>query len=276
MANDPSGWMPGVERVPFRSFASSGIAEDSMFPQAIVQHVMSGYMAGARAMALNNLEGTPPSWHFSIGRDGHVMQHVSIWDTAWHCGITRDVIPVALVTSLRDRFGRDPNTWTVGIEHEGFSIPALYNGKRVDDYVYDTEHPWPDAMIEASIRVQKWVWNQCGWLIEITDRIEREERFLMHSMIDTVNRVQDPGTVWRDTVWDRIVNGVFELAVAHRVGAPPPTIPAAGDAATPTPVAVETAWDSRLAELAKSVVDLEGVTKRLRGDLTDYRSAIGR
>lgn len=238
MARDPSGWMPTVERVPFKEFAHSGVAEDNMYPKAIVHHVMSGYFAGARSMAESSRVGVPPSWHFSIARDGRVMQHVSIWDTAWHCGIDSSVTPDQVVDPLVQRFrrdfGRDPNSWTIGVEHEGFSIPVFdRNGKRIDDFVYGGAHPWPDAMIQASIRVQKWIWNSCQWLVDIPAGNERFERFLTHAMIDPVQRPQDPGAAWDSAVWAPLVNAVFAEA-APRVEPPaPPTPPPPAPAPAP-------------------------------------------
>jgi len=226
MARDPSGWMSDVERIPFREFGHSGVAEDQMYPRAIVHHVMSGRMGGARGMALTNPVGQAPSWHFSIGRDGAIVQHISIWDTGWHCGIDQSVIPDQLVQRFRAEFGRDVNSWTVGIEHEGFSIPAYStDGKRIDDYLYGDDHPYPEAMIQASIRVQRWVWNSCQWLLDIPAPNDRFDRFLTHAMINPRDRPNDPGAVWDNAVWARVVNGVLAQPAPARVGPETPAVP---------------------------------------------------
>jgi N-acetylmuramoyl-L-alanine amidase len=45
------------------------------------------------------------SAHFTIGRDGSIVQHVSTFDRAWHAGVGRDA------------FGREnPNNYSIGIE----------------------------------------------------------------------------------------------------------------------------------------------------------------
>lgn len=227
MSQLESGWMPGVERVPFREFGHSGVALDGMYPRALVHHVMTGYFSGARDMALTYPVGAAPSWHFSIARDGRVMQHISIWDTGWHCGIDSMIVPDnvvhPLVQGFRRQFGRDPNSWTIGVEHEGFSEPTYFNGKRVDDYVYGSGAPWPREMVEASIRVQRWIWHSCQWLVDLQGGA-RYDRFLTHAMINPVERPNDPGAFWDATVWADIVNGALVPPDAPRVEPPPPVV----------------------------------------------------
>ncbi len=224
--------MPGVERVPSAAAGGLGIAEDGMYPQGIVQHVMAGYFAGARQMMQSSAPGTV-GWHFSIARNGRVMQHASIWDTMQHAGAVKNPDPSA--QALINRFG-NPNLWAIGIEHEGFSIPVISDtGKRIDDFLYDQAHPWPEGLIAASIRVQRWIWNSCQWLLDLPSA-ERQQRFLTHSMIDRVTRPQDPGDLWNATVWHRVVNGALEPQAAPRPApATPVPVPTPTPAPTPSP-----------------------------------------
>ena len=115
MASDPTGWMPGIPQIRTRSWGYSGFPEDGMYPQSVVSHVAQGYYAGLLNIASASEPGK--SWHFSVGRDGAITQHVSIWDPAYHAGIVAD--PQPLAASLVGRFGTNPNTWSVGIEQEG-------------------------------------------------------------------------------------------------------------------------------------------------------------
>lgn len=201
MAADPTGWMPGIERVPTVAWGYPDVAEDSMYPQAIVDHVAQGYMAGLLGIAQSADPGK--SWHFSIGRDGTIVQHVSIWNPAWHAGDVNG-------PTWPGYTGTNPNKFTIGIEHEGFSIRPSYSY----DYIYSGENPWPEALIEASIRVHQWVFHMCSnWLKP------SEATVITHSMLNTRSRAQDPGDLWLATVRPRIV-----AALQPAVEAPGPSM----------------------------------------------------
>lgn len=63
------------------------------------------------------------SAHFTIGKDGSIVQHVSTWDRAWHAGVSKDF------------FGKDNlNHFSVGIE-----LVNLNDGK----------DPYPQEQIDA-------------------------------------------------------------------------------------------------------------------------------
>lgn len=63
------------------------------------------------------------SSHFTVGRDGSIIQHVSTFDRAWHAGVSKDVE------------GREGvNAFSVGIE-----IVNLNDGK----------DPYPDVQVQA-------------------------------------------------------------------------------------------------------------------------------
>ena len=132
--------------------------------QAVVLHVMQGYPRYLREAAMLRPDGreaelqwwsgtpvavkgdyetelaefrgvvTPiqKSAHFTIGRDGYVEQHVSLKRSAWHAGRIRR--PTwHLASELREgQWPPNPNRRTIGIEHEGFSVPPTYSY----DYVY--------------------------------------------------------------------------------------------------------------------------------------------
>lgn len=212
MALDQSGWMPDTEQVRTAAWGYPDVAEDSMYAQAVVSHVAQGYMAGLLGIAQSSAPGK--SWHFSVGRDGRIVQHVSIWDPAWHAGIVNG--PTwALYPRLAAELGANPNRYTVGIEQEGFSIPPGYGF----DYVYDVVHPWPDAQIASVIAIHQWVFRMCSWLEGKRDA----DHVITHSMIDTASRPQDPGDLWLATVRPRIIAALSSPA--------PPAAPQSSPAA---------------------------------------------
>lgn len=286
--NDPvelesRGWMPGALFVPSpqRYAANTGVPYGEMYPRAIVHHVMVGYMGSARVMMEDEVVGDDAddyaSWHFSIGRDGSVMQHESIWTPLWHAGLRTDQLTGEPVSELRRRYGYNPNAWTVGIEHEGFSVKTMTQDgrKRIDDYFYDSEHPWPEAMIAASIRVQRWIWKRCGWLLLLPrghwqDANSADSRFILHSQIDPVSRANDPGQLWDQQVWPRIVNEVLSPEAEprdepFRVPAPPATTPAPP---TPEPAPVAGYEDGRRSRGVEAIAAIRGLADALENQWT--------
>jgi N-acetyl-anhydromuramyl-L-alanine amidase AmpD len=195
MAADATGWMPGVAKVPTQQWGGYGMAEDGMYPQSVVAHVAQGYFSGLLNIARSSEPGK--SWHFSVGRDGEIAQHVSIWDPAYHAGVVNSPQPMA--AKLIAQYGQNPNTWSVGIEQEGFSVDPGYGF----DYLYDAAHPWPDAQRESVIRIHRWVWDSCQWLKDLPPAAT-VARLLTHSMIDQRTRRQDPGDLWLATSYGAI------------------------------------------------------------------------
>ena len=170
------GWMDGVERIP--SAAAGGfvsVRDGEMWPKRVVSHVMQGYQ---RTMIDWANERPPLTWkavHFTVGRDGRTVQHVPLWTPGRHVG--------------------DANLSTIGIEHEGFSVDPVVYGY---DYLYDAEHPWPEPLVEATIKVHRWVFEA----IRYYDQTVLPDEFAVttHSVLDPVWRAQDPGSLWLATV----------------------------------------------------------------------------
>lgn len=176
---DEQGWMPGVERVPTVAFGYADMPPASMRAVAVMSHIMQGYQRTNLAWARERPYATPKSAHFTIGRDGRIVQHVGITDPSWTAGyVNRPTWP-------RYRPGTNPNRYLVHIEHEGFSVPPGYGY----DYVYDDRRPWPEAMVEASARVQLWVLAELG--------LEASRATVIgHFETDSVNCANDPGPAW--------------------------------------------------------------------------------
>lgn len=191
MSADPSGWMPGITQVRTNEYGYDDVAEDGMYPQAVVNHVMQGYQRTMLDWARNGNAGK--SAHFTVGRDGHIVQHVSIWDCAYHAG---DV--AAPSAAIYPRYGGNPNRWTIGVEQEGFSVNPGYGY----DYLYSDFQPWPDALIESVIAIHRFVFSAGDWLRDANDK---PDRVLTHSQLNASTRPHDPGALWVKTVRPRIL-----------------------------------------------------------------------
>lgn len=179
------GWMPDVER------AVSGAYSIGNTPTAIVNHVMQGYQSTMVTWANERPLKTPVSAHFTIGRNGNIIQHVSIKNSAWHAGKLDSVTPPWRLY----RPSTNVNGYTIGIEHEGFSKLNTYGY----DYIYDVLHPWPEAMVLASVKVHLWVCQETG-IVPSIDTIIR------HADIAPLSRVDDPGSAWpRDRIMAALV-----------------------------------------------------------------------
>lgn len=172
-------WCPFAERIETAAYGYNDLAPGAMQPIAVISHIMQGYQRTMIGWARERPATTMLSVHFTIGREGRIAQHVGIRDAAYHAGL------VAQPGWKLYRPGTNPNRYTVGIEHEGFSAPPSYGF----DYLYDAVHPWPEPMVLASIRVHQWI-------IAETGIVPSEDTIIGHSATDSVNRARDPGPMW--------------------------------------------------------------------------------
>lgn len=168
-------WMPGVERI--ETAAQGGPIE----PRGVMSHIMQGYQSTMIAWARQRPMRTTRSAHFTVGRDGRIVQHVSIRRQAWHAGRLDSTPPTWPLLPQ----GGNPNDYAVGIEHEGFS-----------------GQPWPWAQVEASIRVQRWLFEELG--LEPS-----EDTVIGHYMTAPESRRHDPGSGWPR---ERILGALRTLA----------------------------------------------------------------
>lgn len=94
-------------------------------PRAVVIHIMQGTLADT-----DSWFGTTKSQvsaHYGVSVEGVVHQYVQEGDTAWHAG------RVSSPTWALLKPGVNPNLYTIGIEHEGWS-----------------GNPWSDATFQTS------------------------------------------------------------------------------------------------------------------------------
>lgn len=212
MSSDPTGWLEGIGQVRTALYGGyPDLAEDQMYPQAIVLHVAQGTFSGLMEMAGN--PNSRASWHLSHGRQGQRAQHVSLWDAAWHAGIVNNPLPEA--RRLIAQYGQNPNTWSVGIEMEGFSAIPPYSY----DYVYGEQYPFPAQMVGAVIATIEAIRDRCQWLKDLKPE-EFVERIITHSAIDQLTRRQDPGDFFMETVMPIIRDHFLARPVMPPLDAP--------------------------------------------------------
>lgn len=113
---------PGFNQVVWVGSPNYNQRPDGAPIDVIVLH----HTAGAELSATVNWFANPESRvsaHFTIGRDGSIVQHVSTFLRAWHCGPSEDI------------FGRENiNHYSVGIEL---------------DNIGDGTEPYPEAQLQA-------------------------------------------------------------------------------------------------------------------------------
>lgn len=157
-----------AEWVPWAYLSPEGAAtfyKGQNKPEAVVLHIAQGYASTARSWALEGHFGA--SWHFTVCKDGTVLQHLDFHDGGYHAGI-----PVTAPTprwNLWKGHGINVNKYTIGIEHEGFSGA-----------------PWPEEQRQASKDLCLWLAETLGIPLDI-------DHFPPHAAIDVVNRVNDFG-----------------------------------------------------------------------------------
>ncbi len=89
-------------------------------PDVIVIHIAEGNKAAVDSTFLNS-SSDPKSAHFLVCKDGIIQQFVSTIDTAYGNGVVDNPISEIVL----NRPGINPNSYTISIEHEGFSIADI-------------------------------------------------------------------------------------------------------------------------------------------------------
>ena len=158
-----------IRQVPWTTPSSDGkptYYQGDNVPIAIVLHKMQGWVTTAIGWAVSGAFGK--SWHFSIRLDGVIYQHLSYTDGGYHAGITDSQARNNPPTwTLWKGTGINVNTYTIGIELEGFSGNAI-----------------PPQQREAL----KWLLHKI--CTDLNIRYDRDH-LPPHADIDTVNRVND-------------------------------------------------------------------------------------
>ena len=178
--------MPDIDHIGTTMYGYTDVPPETMKPIAVINHIMQGYARTMIDWATNN--SVQKSAHFIIDREGNITQTVSIYSPAWHAGRTAK-------ESWKSFPGGNPNKYTVGIEHEGFSVDPGYGY----DYIYDGS--WPEAMMDASAKVHKWILGELS--LDAND-----QTVIGHFETAAVSRANDPGPQWsREDLLSRINGG---------------------------------------------------------------------
>lgn len=158
--------MPEIVQVPWKYVSPAGEAtyfKGENRPVAVVLHRMQGWATTAHQWALSGHYGA--SWHYTVSLAGDIMQHLRHEDGGYHAGIG----PNAKTPTwpLWRGHGQNVNTYTIGIECEGFE-----------------GGDWPAAQLESL----RWL---CRKLSDELGIPYDREHFPAHAEIDVVNRVND-------------------------------------------------------------------------------------
>lgn len=168
---------PDAEWVPWR-YPQPGTNRATYYlgrnrPEAVVLHIMQGYARTARQWAIQGMY--PKSWHFTVGRDGSVMQHLEFDDGGYHAGITAYKAQHYPPTwPLWKGPNVNVNNYTIGIEHEGF----------YDQIDPVTKTPFTPEQREASRKL-------CWWLADELEIPVDPVHFPPHAVIDLRDRRND-------------------------------------------------------------------------------------
>lgn len=162
---------PGAEWVPWAySDDDPSYYRGQNQPVAAVLHIAQGWASTIRTWAAQGYSAA--SWHFTVCRDGTVMQHIELEDGGYQAGIARvrpggAINPDPTWDLWRGWGGGNINSYTVGIEHEGL-----------------TGTPFTPQQTAASISLCKWLASTLGFPYD-------RAHFPAHADIALIDRAQD-------------------------------------------------------------------------------------
>lgn len=169
------GWMPGVEHAPILWNAPAYYFDTPMQPARVVDHIMQGFLSTMVDWSTTQ-GGGRVIVHFGIGRAGRIVQ----------------MHPV-------DRPGIHAGWWnldSIAIEHEGASVDPRPAYSVPAALIYSPANPWPDAMVEASVRVKRWCFATASSL-----GAPSRQSIVGHYENGDPNRVNDPAAAAARDVW---------------------------------------------------------------------------
>jgi N-acetyl-anhydromuramyl-L-alanine amidase AmpD len=145
--------------------------------EAIVVHIAEGYLDGAYSWFDN--PASQASSHYMVGKGGQIWRFVNETDMAWHAG------GVAFPSWVLLKPNVNPNLYTIGIEHEGFS-----------------GEPWTDAMYQSCAELIADICRRYGIPVD-------RNHIIGHNLINSNGRANCPGT---GVNWDRLLKTVRDLS----------------------------------------------------------------
>ena len=207
------GWCPFATQHRQENEGPFGYPEEELdqnHPVGFIHHRMGGYKRTLDSDDWRHSNGVGVT--FGIGRDGSADQYTNIFNAHWGNGVSGD----------RDRYDRS-NAMLADIEQLGVWVPVRYAGGRgwalvngginmINASTISMEHedenedqPWPDAMIDTSIRVMRWCLGELA--AHGRPMPVRESMLAGHFQIDAVNRPGCPGDYWPR---ERLLAGIME------------------------------------------------------------------
>lgn len=186
------GWMPGVEHAPIQWQMHRDNLVTYMEPLAVVDHIMQGYLTTMVDWTRNGASRVIA--HFGIARDGRIVQMHPIFSPGVHATYY-DHTSQYVAKVVRGRW-TSPNTYTIGIEHEGCSVRPPYTVP--DSLIYGKDNPWPEAMVEASVRVKAWCFATAPSLGQPSS-----DTIIGHYETGDPTRVDDPSARAYRAAWPR-------------------------------------------------------------------------
>ncbi len=142
----PQGWKdPGYAKLVWEQSPNwNDRPKDAVIDTIVLHHTASASLGGV--VKWFSSKESQVSSHFTVGKDGSIVQHVSTFKRAWHAGVSRDVwsrenvnhfsIGIEMV-NLGD--GKDP--WTKE-QVEVVKFLILHLKKRFPDIKFITSHEY--------------------------------------------------------------------------------------------------------------------------------------
>ena len=118
-------WYSKAERYDGPAWKINGVPNSGT---GVIMHSMEGSYGAALQVLTGN---STASWHFSVLKDGRVIQHYAINQSCWHAG----------GPAANDRF--------IGVEHEGRQ-----------------GEPLTPEQLASSVALVRWIAKEEGWLME--------------------------------------------------------------------------------------------------------------
>lgn len=191
----PLGWMPEAERIyGLTKYSPGGINK-----VGICSHTAGGYLSTMRDPNFWNVS-VKCSVHFAIGRRGEIIQLINIFDRAWGQGILNQVSWPA----YDDMGYLNPNEYLISIEREDAEGGRL----GLQD--------WPEPQYQALLKVHKWCREEVAYVKNVELLHFGIDSLAGHYMFDAINRVNCPGTVWRNEIRPRLYNDLTQPTVEVR------------------------------------------------------------
>lgn len=139
---------------------------------AIVDHIMAGSLVGTDTW-FSSPQNDGVSAHFGVGKNGEIHQYVDVQDVARHAGNVLSPNWPLLIQNV------NPNWYTIGIEHEGYSGQTM-----------------SEAQYQSTLALHR-------WLIYLFKFKVNPDTIIGHYQIDSINKANCPGSGFP---WQRLLD----------------------------------------------------------------------